>query len=299
MLVLLFAASAAGCETALRPFQHAAPPGEGELGAPGRDSAGVEVKLRGGPRGAADAMARLTAAALLAQGVPAAPAPALNQGFTLEGLVTRADTPGAFTAVQIHWTLRARDGRWAGAHEQDVRGVWGGWRDASPPMLSAAARAAARAAAELVLEAAPETAPESESAMWGVWTAPVAGPDDESSAALRRALGPALRLALIAAGAPVRDEKAGAAAVIQGRAEVTPGAPGADDTGGGLRVTIMWQVLNAAGESVGKAEQQNTLPLGSAPGSPPGSPPGGWGETAALAAAAVADTLRDFARRAR
>lgn len=278
----------AACESPVRPFQHTAPPDEGAISAPGRDSSGVEVKVRGGPKQAVAETARLTAQALLAQGVPAAAAPAFSQnyGFTLEGLVT--PRPGPFIAARIHWTLRARDGRWAGAHTQDVPGAWGGWESASPPMLAAAARAAADAGAELVLRAAGVSENAAQNAWGGVWVAPVtgpaAGPEDEHSAALRRALGPALRLALGAAGASVRDERAGASAVIKGRAEVSP----APETQGAVRVTIVWEVLNAAdGESLGKAEQENILP------------PGNWGETAALAAAAVADALRDLARRAR
>ncbi|MHC8510219.1 MAG: hypothetical protein ACYYKD_12685 [Rhodospirillales bacterium] len=292
------------CEVALRPFQHLEPPGEGALSTPGRESAGVEVALRGGAKPAAAAMARLTARAMLARGLPAAPAPAFDQGWTFEGLVTRGSAPGAFTAARIHWTLRERGGRWAGAHTQDVPGARAGWDRASPAMLAAAAEAAAAAAADLLR--AGEAGPGPEAAEWGVWVAPVTGADDEDSQALARALGPALRLALGAVGAPVRETETGAAAKILGRAEVTPAdADGDGDsdgdsygdsgTGGGARVVIVWEVLDSGGKSAGTALQDNTLPRSG----PLSGPPGGWGETAALAAAAAVDVLADLTRRVR
>lgn len=216
----------------------------------GTDGAGRGVRVD--PiEGPSVPMARLLAesvtAGLQAFKVPATIAWPSTSRFVLTGRAEANRTnPGVPFIVLIHWTLSDRSGRLVSAFTQGIGGTWMQWEYGDPKIIRRVGWGAAKSIAALIGDlGAPGPAP----LKTGLLVRPVQG---TGGVFLTRAI----KETLEAADVSITEDTRQAALVLEGR--VTATAP----RGTRQTITIVWTVLTTAGDQVGRATQENTVPDG-------------------------------------
>ncbi len=197
-------------------------------------------------------MARLLAesvtAGLLAFKVPATIAWPSTSRFVLKGRAEANRTdPGVPFIMLIHWTLSDRTGRTLSSFTQGVRGTWVQWEYGDPKIIRRVGWGAAKSVAAILGD---EGAPGPGPLKTGLLVRPVQGAGGVS---LTRAIKETLR----AADVSITEDTRQAALVLEGRVAT------AQPLGGRRRITIVWTVFTTAGDQVGRAIQENTVPDGS------------------------------------
>ena len=212
-------------------------------------SQGVRVDPIDGP---SVPMARLLAesvsAGLQALKVPATIAWPSTSRFVLSGRAEANRTdPGLPYIVLIHWTLSDRSGQTVSSFTQGIRGTWVQWEYGDPKTIRQVGAGAAKSIAAIIGDqGAPGPAP----LKTGLLVRLVHGTGGEF---LTRAIKETLR----AADVSITEDTRQAALVLEGL--ITAAAP----QGGRQRISIVWTVSTTAGDEVGKATQENTVPDGS------------------------------------
>ena len=279
VLGLLMALAISACGSVPQPFRPSSDQPPNELIRLGPETAGIEVDLiRGTTLPMAALISTYVSDAFLDRDIPAAPAPSLRRGFILTGYATRNTTDASIPyVIQIHWTLKNRDGTTVGTHLQGITGPYVDWENGSERVLVEAADGTAASISRLILGASADII--EGKTVEGIWVGPVRGAPGDGNTALRRAL----RLALKGQGQTLHDTAPEAAARILGRVNLSEVNETTEN------IAIVWEVLRPDGTTVGKASQENAIPKGSLNGP--------WGQVAAYATAAVVSAVIELTDR--
>ena len=263
---LALVALIAACAPLPKPFRGASPP---PLATP---TDPVEVRIEP-VAGAAEPLSRLLAEslarALTKENVQATVGGGTQTRFVVTGRAEpNRDDPSLPYIMLIHWTLLDGDRAPIGFQTQGILGPRWQWDYGDPRLLSRVGGEGSRIVAALLRDA--EADDDAATATPDVHVVGAQGAPGDGNRALAAALGKALR----AAGLIVSNDTRTAPYRVAGTIVVDPPSQGRQ------RVSIVWEVRDPAGNSVGRASQANQVAAGSLEGA--------WGPIAsAVARAAV------------
>ncbi len=174
----------------------------------------------------------------------------------------------------IYWTLNNVKGETVGTYTQGVRGARWKWEYGDPRIIRAVGNGAAKPLAAMIIDDEDEPLPAILLGA-GILVDPITGAPGDGNESLHRAIVSALRDADVS----ITEDKRQASVTLSGQVGLQSMAEGRD------QVLIVWQIKTMDGFEIGRATQENTVPVGSLNGT--------WGEDAnRIAAAALAGIER-------